>query len=62
DLRHTFVTMLRRHQVPLEIVSKLVMHSSISTTADTYSHLDAADLRAELQAVGWSWTTAASAA
>lgn len=62
DLRHTFVTMLRRHQVPLEVVSKLVTHSSISTTADTYSHLDAADLRAELQAAGWSWTTGAGAA
>jgi len=55
DLRHTFVTTLRRHQVPLEVVSKLVTHRSITTTADTYSHLDAEDLRRELEAAGWSW-------
>lgn len=55
DLRHTFVTMLRRHGVPLEVVSKLVAHRSITTTADIYSHLDAVDLRSELEAAGWSW-------
>ena len=55
DLRHTFVTMLRREQVPMEVVSKLVTHRSITTTADTYSHLDAADLRAELEHAGWRW-------
>lgn len=56
DLRHTFVTTLRRHQVPLEVVSKLVTHTSITTTADIYSHLDAGDLRRELEAAGWTWT------
>ena len=56
DLRHTFVTTLRRHQVPLEVVSKLVTHKSITTTADIYSHLDAEDLRRELEAAGWTWT------
>jgi len=61
DLRHTFVTMLRRHRVPLEVVSKLVTHSSITTTADTYSHLDAVDLRGELEAAGWSWTSESAA-
>lgn len=55
DLRHTFVTMLRREQVPLEVVSKLVTHRSITTTADTYSHLNAEDLRAQLEQAGWSW-------
>jgi integrase len=55
DLRHTFVTMLRRHRVPLEVVSKLVAHRSITTTADIYSHLDAVDLRHELEAAGWAW-------
>jgi integrase/recombinase XerD len=55
DLRHTFVTVLRRHQVPLEVVSKLVTHRSITTTADIYSHLDAEDLRSELDAAGWRW-------
>ena len=55
DLRHTFVTMLRRDHVPLEVVSKLVTHRSITTTADTYSHLDAEDLRAQLEQAGWRW-------
>jgi integrase/recombinase XerD len=55
ELRHTFVTVLRRHQVPLETVSKLVTHRSITTTADIYSHLDAEDLRRELDAAGWRW-------
>jgi integrase/recombinase XerD len=55
DLRHTFVTVLRRHRVPLETVSKLVTHKSITTTADIYSHLDAEDLRRELDAAGWRW-------
>jgi integrase/recombinase XerD len=55
DLRHTFVTTLRRQGVALEVVSKLVTHRSITTTADTYSHLDAVDLRAELERAGWSW-------
>ena len=54
DLRHTFVTTLRRQGVALEVVSKLVTHRSITTTADTYSHLNAADLRAELERAGWS--------
>lgn len=57
DLRHTFVTVLRRHQVPLEVVSKLVTHRSITTTADIYSHLNAEDLRRELDAAGWRWPT-----
>lgn len=61
DLRHTFVTVLRRHQVPLEVVSKLVTHRSITTTADIYSHLDAEDLRRELDAAGWGWPAGAFA-
>jgi integrase len=55
DLRHTFVTVLRRHRVSLETVSRLVTHKSITTTADLYSHLDAEDLRRELDAAGWRW-------
>ncbi len=60
DLRHTFVTVLRRHRVPLETVSKLVTHKSITTTADIYSHLDAEDLRRELDAAGWRWPEVAA--
>ncbi len=56
DLRHTFVTTLRRHHVPLDVVSKLVTHRSVTTTADVYSHLDAEDLRRELEAAGWTET------
>lgn len=54
DLRHTFVTTLRRQGVALEMVSRLVTHRSITATADTYSHPDAADLRSELERAGWA--------
>ena len=52
QLRHTFVTRARRHGISLEVVSKLVTHACVSTTADIYSHLDAADLRREIEAAG----------
>ncbi len=50
--RHTFVTVAQRHRMPLEVISKAVCHASVQTTADIYSHLDAEDLRAELEAAG----------
>lgn len=50
--RHTFVTVARRHRMPLEVISKAVGHASTQTTADIYSHLDAEDLRRELVAAG----------
>ena len=50
--RHTFVTVARRHRMPLEVISKAVGHACVQTTADIYSHLDAEDLRRELVAAG----------
>jgi integrase len=52
QLRHTFVTRARRHGVSLEVVSKLVTHQCVSTTADIYSHLEPEDLRREIEAAG----------
>ena len=50
--RHTFVTVAQRHQMPLEVISKAVCHACVQTTADIYSHLDAQDLRRELEGAG----------
>jgi len=41
--------------VRLEVVSDLLTHVSVQTTADTYAHLDTDDLADELARVGfWS--------
>lgn len=50
--RHTFVTMMRRGGVPLDVVSKLVTHVSASTTSDIYTDFTAEDLRAAMTAAG----------
>jgi integrase len=47
-LRHTHATDLLRAGVRLDIASRRLTHSSVATTADTYSHLDADDIRAAL--------------
>lgn len=39
DLRHTYATLLLERGVPLVTVSRLLGHSGISITADTYSHV-----------------------
>jgi integrase len=53
--RHTHATALLRAGVRLEVVSELLTHASVQTTADTYAHLDADDLADELTRVGfWS--------
>jgi len=44
-LRHTFVTLSRRAGVPIDVIADLVLHASVATTMETYSHLDADDLR-----------------
>jgi integrase/recombinase XerD len=46
--RHSCATNLLRHGVGVDVVAKLLTHRSSTTTSQTYSHLDAADLRAEL--------------
>ncbi len=50
--RHTYATGLLRRGVPVEVVSKLLGHASISTTGDTYSHLSVEDARRALVAAG----------
>ena len=53
--RHTHATALLRAGVRLEVVSDLLTHVSVQTTASTYAHLDTDDLANELARVGfWS--------
>ena len=42
DLRHTMASILISHDVPLINVSNFLEHSDISTTANSYAHLDKA--------------------
>ena len=59
-LRHTRATELIRAGVPIEIVSLMLTHRSVVTTAQTYVHLDVEDVRAELVRAGvWSSPTEA---
>jgi len=55
-LRHSRATELIRSGVAIEVVSKMLTHRSVTTTSDTYVHLDVDDLRAELVRVG-AWST-----
>lgn len=51
-LRHTRATELIREGVAIEVVSKLLTHSSVATTSQSYVHLEAEDLRGQLIASG----------
>jgi integrase/recombinase XerD len=53
EFRHTYATMARRGGVPLEVLSRLLTHESVQTTADTYVHSTGEDLRGELERAGW---------
>ncbi|WP_214840759.1 tyrosine-type recombinase/integrase [Arthrobacter sp. ISL-72] len=53
QFRHTYATELLRRNVPAEVVQKLLGHSSVATTIDTYSHLDLRHIRRALASVGW---------
>ncbi len=55
-LRHTRATELIRAGVPIEIVSKMLTHRSVTTTSETYIHLGVEDVRAELVRAG-VWTS-----
>lgn len=46
--RHTFATRCLRKGIPLERVSVLMGHASVSTTFDLYGHLDLEDVRRDL--------------
>lgn len=54
-LRHTRATELIRAGVPIEIVSKMLTHRSVTTTSETYIHLGVEDVRTELVRAG-VWT------
>lgn len=51
--RHTYATRLLRDGAPVEVVSRLLGHASISTTLSFYGHLTAEDARAILEEAGW---------
>jgi integrase len=53
SMRRTYATMARRGGVPLEVLSRLLTHGSVQTTADTYLHSTVEDLRGELERAGW---------
>jgi integrase/recombinase XerD len=51
--RHSAATRMLRDGVPVEVVSKLLGHASVTTTSAIYGHLTAADARRALEAAGW---------
>jgi integrase/recombinase XerD len=52
QFRHSYATGLLRRGVRAEVVQRLLGHASISTTIDTYNHLDIEDARRALVAAG----------
>lgn len=51
--RHTTATRLLRDGVPIEVVSTVLGHASITTTLQIYGHLTIEDARRVLEAAGW---------
>ncbi len=51
--QHTAATRMLRDGVPIEIVSTLLGHASVTTTLDIYGHLTAEDARRVLERAGW---------
>ena len=51
--RHSMATRMLRDGVPVEVVSKLLGHGSVTTTVSVYGHLTAGDARRALEAAGW---------
>ena len=51
--RHSAATRWLRDGVSVEVVSKLLGHSSVTTTSAIYGHLTIEDARAELEKAGW---------
>jgi integrase/recombinase XerD len=52
-LRHTYATGLLRAGTPVEVVSKLLGHASVTTTVGVYGHLSVEDARQVLEQAGW---------
>jgi integrase len=51
--RHSAATRWLRDGVSVEVVSKLLGHSSVTTTSAIYGHLTVEDARAALEKAGW---------
>jgi site-specific recombinase XerD len=51
--RHAYATRALRDGVPIEVVSSLLGHASVTTTTAIYGHLTVEDARAALEAAGW---------
>lgn len=51
SLRHIFASNLVKNKVPIQMVSRLMRHSSVEITDKTYSHLDQNDLSLILNSV-----------
>ena len=51
--RHSAATRWLRDGVSIEVVSKLLGHSSVTTTSAIYGHLTIEDARAALEKAGW---------
>jgi integrase/recombinase XerD len=51
--RHSMATRLLRDGTPVEVVSRLLGHSSVTITLAVYGHLTAQDARAALEKAGW---------
>lgn len=51
--RHTYATRLLREGTPVEVVSRLLGHASITTTLSCYGHLSVEDARTVLEQAGW---------
>ena len=56
--RHTYATEMLRTGAPVEVVSKLLGHASVTTTVGIYGHLTVEDARALLERAGWFADTA----
>ena len=55
--RHSAATRMLRDGVPVEVVSKVLGHSSVAITSAVYGHLTAEDARRALEAAGWFGAT-----
>ena len=51
--RHTYATGLLRAGTPVEVVSKLLGHATVTTTTGVYGHLGVEDARQVLEQAGW---------
>jgi site-specific recombinase XerD len=56
--RHTYATGLLRAGTPVEVVSRLLGHASVTTTVEVYAHLSVEDARHTMEQAGWFTHTA----